>query len=111
MGQCLIIKIIRGYYYIKETLGTYVQDFSRTHFGIVLGIVLYILPPEFLKDKLLLDGLFKFAGDIFISSLKMMLIPVVFTSLTAGAMSIKDVGWSLVCPIPAKPTGILQVTL
>ncbi|MCL1142937.1 dicarboxylate/amino acid:cation symporter [Shewanella gaetbuli] len=59
--------------------------------GILVGLLLRNLFPEslFVKDYLT-EGLFNVIGAIFISSLKMLVVPLVFVSLVCGTSSLSD---------------------
>ncbi len=60
--------------------------------GLVLGVVCNWLDLE--KDSLLqiflIDGLFDIGGKIFIASLKLLVVPLVFVSLACGASNLAD---------------------
>lgn len=59
--------------------------------GAVIGLVFFYMPKEgFIGDinGFLLGGLFDLVGSIFISSLKMLVVPLVFISLVCGVCSI-----------------------
>ncbi len=60
--------------------------------GMIVGIIIYNLPSSFdeVKTKYLIDGLFYVVGNGFIRLLKMIVVPLVFTSLVAGTMAIGD---------------------
>ncbi|WP_394131047.1 dicarboxylate/amino acid:cation symporter [Shewanella maritima] len=59
--------------------------------GILLGLLLRNLFPEnaFINDYLT-EGLFEVIGTIFISSLQMLVVPLVFISLVCGTCSLSD---------------------
>ncbi len=58
--------------------------------GAVLGIILSFLPSSYIKDTILIDGIFSAVGRMFISAIKMLVVPLVFISLVCGASSIGD---------------------
>jgi Na+/H+-dicarboxylate symporter len=59
--------------------------------GIVLGCLINIyFQTGFIKDYLL-NGFIELGGRIFISSLKVLVVPMVFVSLVTGAASIQDI--------------------
>ncbi len=69
---------------------------ARVLIGMVLGIVTGLIVSNFLADiKLINDylvhGLFDVGGKIFIASLKMLVVPLVFVSLVCGTSSLKDI--------------------
>jgi len=58
--------------------------------GIILGLILRNLFPEseFIKDYIT-EGFLNVIGTIFISSLKMLVVPLVFVSLVCGTLFFK----------------------
>ncbi|WP_258807197.1 dicarboxylate/amino acid:cation symporter [Pseudidiomarina sp. CB1] len=59
--------------------------------GILVGFLLKLLFPEsVLVEGYLTKGLFHVVGQIFISSLQMLVVPLVFVSLVLGTCSISD---------------------
>ena len=63
-------------------------------FGLILGAVLQWadLPQEHLLSMYFLDGLIDSGGKIFVTLLKMMVVPLVFVSLVCGAASLGATG-------------------
>ena len=59
--------------------------------GFIVGLVLKQLPGGYIKDTLILGGIFKVAGSGFTSAIKMMVVPLVFVSLICGSASMGDV--------------------
>ncbi|MHA6260715.1 dicarboxylate/amino acid:cation symporter [Sporosarcina sp. CAU 1771] len=59
--------------------------------GIVIGIILYNLPASHFKDTILINGIFYAIGKMFISTLKMLIVPVVFFSLIVGVSSLDNI--------------------
>ena len=58
--------------------------------GAILGIILSVLPESYFKDTILIDGLFSMIGGMFISGIKMLVVPLVFVSIVCGASSLGD---------------------
>lgn len=58
--------------------------------GIVFGLAINMLPSSYIKDTIIINGLLKLVGGIFISAIKMLVVPLVFVSLIVGASSIGD---------------------
>jgi len=60
--------------------------------GLLLGSLLHVL--NFSEDSLLIvwivDGVFDIGGQIFVASLKLMVVPLVFVSLVCGASNLSD---------------------
>ena len=60
-------------------------------FGLIFGLVLkYLLPSSGFIQSYIIDGLFQIIGKIFIDSLKMLVVPLVFVSLVCGTCSLSD---------------------
>lgn len=59
--------------------------------GLVTGLILYQIKGSYLVDEVIIGFIFKLIGGIFINSIKMMIVPLVFVSLTVGAASMGDV--------------------
>ncbi|MGM0396917.1 MAG: dicarboxylate/amino acid:cation symporter [Bacillota bacterium] len=59
--------------------------------GIITGIIVYNMPSGFIKDTVLVDGLFLFLGQVFLRAIKMLVVPLVFISLVNGAANMGDV--------------------
>ncbi|SDI87288.1 Na+/H+-dicarboxylate symporter [Ferrimonas sediminum] len=61
--------------------------------GIAIGGILRVLlPGNEVVETYLVDGLFSVIGNIFVSSLKMLVVPLVFVSLVCGTASLSDPG-------------------
>ena len=59
--------------------------------GALFGILVQSLKSEFIRDTIILNGFVKVLSSIFLSSIKMMVVPLVFISLTCGAASIESI--------------------
>lgn len=60
-------------------------------FGLITGVVLYPFREVPFIHNYVIGFLFKLVGKTFISAIKMMVVPLVFVSLTCGAASMGDV--------------------
>ena len=58
--------------------------------GVALGSVLNLFGPPAWAQLYLLDGLLGVVGTLFVSALKMMVVPLVFVSLVVGVTSLAD---------------------
>lgn len=58
--------------------------------GIIVGIFLNLLPETSLAFEYLVEGLLDWGGQVFITILKMLVIPVVFVSLVCGTFNINS---------------------
>lgn len=59
--------------------------------GGIFGIILQKLPDGFIKDTLFINGILKILGDSFLNAIKMLVVPLVLTSLACGASSLGDI--------------------
>ena len=59
--------------------------------GLVLGIILNKIGPSYVRDAILVDGIFTLVGTVFLNAIKMMVVPLVFISLVNGASSMSDI--------------------
>ena len=59
--------------------------------GFIFGLILKSLPGSYIKDTVIIGGVFKVLGTGFTSAIKMMVVPLVFVSLVCGASSMGDV--------------------
>ena len=65
--------------------------------AMLLGAIFGILAKSFLSsfpriENLIIFNLFELVGSLFISSLKMLVVPLVFVSLVSGIGSLRDLG-------------------
>ena len=59
--------------------------------GLIIGLVTnYLSPTSGLLQVYLIDGFFHIIGALFIASLKMLVVPIVFVSLVCGTCSLGD---------------------
>ncbi|MGL4308088.1 dicarboxylate/amino acid:cation symporter [Cetobacterium sp. SF1] len=59
--------------------------------GVITGLVLYPIKNNEIVDKYIINFLFNFLGTGFLKAVKMIVVPLVFCSLTVGAAGIEDV--------------------
>lgn len=59
--------------------------------GVLFGVFLNTLEPGSFKDDFLLGGILKLLGTGFLNLIKMLVVPLVFTSLICGASSMNDI--------------------
>lgn len=52
--------------------------------GVLVGIMLKVIPQTWLLDKYLVDGILDVGGTIFISLMKMLIVPLVLVSMVCG---------------------------
>ncbi|MCT4633582.1 MAG: dicarboxylate/amino acid:cation symporter [Firmicutes bacterium] len=58
--------------------------------GVIVGVMVNMMPESAFLSDYVVNGLFKFIGKVFISGLKMVVVPLVFVSLVCGTCSIGD---------------------
>ncbi len=76
---------------MKKKMSLTTKIFLALILGIVAGIALhYLLPAGHLRDKVLVDGVFTVLGSAFLRLLQMLVVPLVFFSLSTGALSMGD---------------------
>src|SRR5574344_514490 len=59
--------------------------------GFICGLILKPLPDSYIKNTIIIGGVFKVLGSGFTSAIKMMVVPLVFVSLVCGSSSMGDV--------------------
>jgi Na+/H+-dicarboxylate symporter len=74
----------------KNKLSLSAKIFIAMILGAILGLVLNVAGNPEWSQYWLIDGLFKVVGQIFISLLKMLVVPLVFVSLVCGSSSLSD---------------------
>lgn len=74
---------------IKPGLTTLI--FISLLFGAFAGIVLHYWVPEgYVRDTVIIDGIFYVIGNGFLRAMQMLVVPLVFCSLICGSMAIGD---------------------
>lgn len=59
--------------------------------GVILGLITYSLPVGTLRDTILKDGIFLLIGQLFLRSIMMLVVPLVFVSLINGVAGMGDI--------------------
>lgn len=59
--------------------------------GVIVGVFLHPFKENFYVNKYIVDFIFNFLGNGFIRAIKMVVVPLVFTSLVVGAAGIEDI--------------------
>lgn len=73
----------------KMTLTT--KIFIGLAVGAVLGLALYyFVPSGTIRDDIIINGVLYFVGQAFLRALQMLVVPLVFFSLSTGALSMGD---------------------
>lgn len=75
----------------KKKMGLSTKILLSLIFGIITGLLVFNLPSGYFKDKILINGIFELTGQIFLRSIMMLVVPLVFISLVNGSASVGDV--------------------
>ena len=67
----------------KKKLGLASKVLIGLVIGVVVGIAVFGLPDGTFKDKVLIDGIFQLVGQLFLRSIMMLVVPLVFISLVS----------------------------
>ncbi|KEZ86039.1 sodium:dicarboxylate symporter [Clostridium sulfidigenes] len=59
--------------------------------GLITGIIFNFIPQGFIRDELLINGVFYLVGQAFLKAIMMLVVPLVFISLVNGAASMGDI--------------------
>lgn len=75
----------------KKKLGLTTCIFIALLAGCLCGVILhYFVPTCYIKDTLIINGVFYVVGNGFIRLMKMLVVPLVFCSLVCGSMAMGD---------------------
>ena len=75
----------------RRKLGLTSWIFIALGLGLVVGVILhYAVPAGFLRDDVLVNGVFYVVGQGFLRLMQMLVVPLVFCSIVCGAASIGD---------------------
>lgn len=75
----------------RKKLGLTTKIFIALILGLVAGVVLNLwVPSGYVRDTVIVDGICYVIGNGFIRLMKMLVVPLVFTSIVCGASSIGD---------------------
>ena len=59
--------------------------------GIMVGLILSCMEDNWIKQTLLVDGIFKLFGSGFLNAIKLMVAPLVFVSIVYATSSLKEI--------------------
>ncbi len=75
----------------KKKLGLTTAIFIALLAGAVTGILLhYVVPAGFVRDDVVIGGIFYVVGNGFVRLMQMLVVPLVFCSLVCGSMAMGD---------------------
>ena len=69
---------------MRKKLSLTSKIFIAMGMGLAVGILVRSLPAGSVKDTIIIGGVFKVLGQGFISAIKMLVVPLVFASITCG---------------------------
>lgn len=82
----------------KKKMGLSSKIFIGLILGLITGFILYVIRENFdgetavlLVDDIAIGFVFELIGGVFVNSIRMMIVPLVFVSLTLGAASMGDI--------------------
>lgn len=75
----------------KKKLGLTTIIFIALILGSLTGVILYsFVPAGYIRDTVIVNGIFDIVGSGFIRGMQMLVVPLVFFSLVCGSMAIGD---------------------
>ena len=75
----------------KKKLGLTTLIFISLLLGAGFGIILhYWIPEGYVRDTVIINGVFYVVGNGFLRAMQMLVVPLVFCSIVCGSMSIGD---------------------
>ena len=75
----------------KKKLGLTTKIFVGLIAGAIVGILMhYVIPDGYVKDAILVNGVFYVVGNGFLRLMQMLVVPLVFCSLICGSAAIGD---------------------
>lgn len=76
----------------KKKLGLTARILIGLFLGFITGIVIYLFVQEgMIRDTIIVGGVLKFIGQVFLRAIKMLVVPLVFISIVNGAAGIGDI--------------------
>ena len=74
-----------------KKLGLTTKIFIGLILGALVGILMhYVVPSGYVKDSILVNGVFYVVGNGFLRLMQMLVVPLVFCSLVCGSAAIGD---------------------
>ncbi len=75
----------------KKSMGLSTKIFVSLLVGALLGVgIHYFLPEGYVRDTIIIEGVFYVVGQGFVRLMQMLVVPLVFCSLVCGSMAIGD---------------------
>ncbi len=73
-----------------KKMGLTTKIFIALFLGAITGIILYYIPSNYIRDTVLIEGVFYVIGQGFLRLMQMLVVPLVFCSLICGSAAMGD---------------------
>lgn len=73
-----------------KKMGLTTKIFIALFLGAITGIILYYIPSGYIRDTVLIEGVFYVIGQGFLRLMQMLVVPLVFCSLVCGSSAMGD---------------------
>jgi len=74
----------------EKKMGLTTKIFIALFLGAITGIILYYIPNSYVRDTVLIEGVFYVVGQGFLRLMQMLVVPLVFCSLICGSSAMGD---------------------
>lgn len=74
----------------EKKMGLTTKIFIALFLGAITGIILYYIPNGYVRDTVLIEGIFYVVGQGFLRLMQMLVVPLVFCSLICGSSAMGD---------------------
>ncbi|MGN0466194.1 MAG: dicarboxylate/amino acid:cation symporter [Lachnospiraceae bacterium] len=74
----------------EKKMGLTTKIFIALFLGAITGIILYYVPNGYIRDSILIEGIFYVVGQGFLRLMQMLVVPLVFCSLICGSSAMGD---------------------
>lgn len=74
----------------EKKMGLTTKIFISLFLGAITGIILYYVPSNYIRDTVLIEGVFYVVGQGFLRLMQMLVVPLVFCSLICGSSAMGD---------------------
>lgn len=76
---------------MKKKLSLTTKIFIGLIVGFIAGLIVNQMPESYLRDTLLIKGIFQLVGQVFLRSIMMLVVPLVFITIVNGVLNMGDV--------------------
>ena len=76
---------------MKKKLSLTTKIFIGLIVGFITGLIVNQMPESYLRDTLLIKGIFQLVGQVFLRSIMMLVVPLVFITIVNGVLNMGDV--------------------